>query len=95
MLTVLEFGNSACRGLRAGATQRCARRLSSRAPLHSHARFAVLDSRRMHTYGALALRSPSSWKPVCDGRPCPVSAPFLEPPRRCAQAPRLRPLPDQ
>eukprot|EP00965_Chrysotila_dentata_P098453 3254339-Pleurochrysis_carterae.AAC.1 len=39
----------------------------------------------MRTCGALALRSPSSWKPALDGRPCPVSAPFLEPPRRCAQ----------
>eukprot|EP00965_Chrysotila_dentata_P073532 2428966-Pleurochrysis_carterae.AAC.1 len=49
----------------------------------------------MHTCGALALRSPSSWKPARDGRPCPASAPFLEPPRRCAQPPFLRLLPDQ
>eukprot|EP00965_Chrysotila_dentata_P255680 6212308-Pleurochrysis_carterae.AAC.3 len=46
----------------------------------------------MRTGGALALRNPSSWKPARDGRSCPVSAPFLEPPRGCAQPPRLCPL---
>eukprot|EP00965_Chrysotila_dentata_P189536 6173367-Pleurochrysis_carterae.AAC.1 len=49
----------------------------------------------MHTCGALALRSPSSRNPARDGRPCPLSAPYLEPPRRCAQPPLLRPLPDR
>eukprot|EP00965_Chrysotila_dentata_P129102 4267862-Pleurochrysis_carterae.AAC.1 len=42
----------------------------------------------MRACGALALRSPSSWKPVRDGRRCPLSVPVLEPPR-------LRPLPDR
>eukprot|EP00965_Chrysotila_dentata_P113808 3761997-Pleurochrysis_carterae.AAC.1 len=51
---------------------------------------------RMRTCGALALRSSSSRNLARDGRPCPLSAPFPEPPRtRCAQPPSLRSLPDR
>eukprot|EP00965_Chrysotila_dentata_P135647 4484649-Pleurochrysis_carterae.AAC.2 len=39
----------------------------------------------MQTCGAVALISPSFRNPARDGRPCPLSAPVLEPPRRCAQ----------
>eukprot|EP00965_Chrysotila_dentata_P125374 4145214-Pleurochrysis_carterae.AAC.1 len=47
----------------------------------------------------LAERSRSALQvlgnPAHDGRPCPLSSLFLELPRRCAQPPRLRLLPDQ
>eukprot|EP00965_Chrysotila_dentata_P124469 4113901-Pleurochrysis_carterae.AAC.1 len=63
---------------------------------HSHAQFDVLDLHRMHTGGALALRSPGFWNTACDGQSCPVSAPSSShragAPHR--PSPRLLPAPD-
>eukprot|EP00965_Chrysotila_dentata_P034414 1145600-Pleurochrysis_carterae.AAC.4 len=54
-----------------------------------------IASHRMRTCGALALRSPRSGFPACAWPPPPASTPNPEQPRRFAQSPRLRPIPDR